>query len=179
LTFDCETTKDTTHRLRFGAFQVRQGDELYRHGLFFNPEALNDADLLVLETVALEQPPESLSCPLRPEIATYKSRNGGLLLNRAHDPLGLLQQCVTVVALRAHGRPMDFTHQNLVKLSWPADALYSPIEELRHVLDRGFGIVSVQIQERRPEEVRLDSQAIELCSQRSLQVVGYVGIGSN
>src|SRR5215204_4674502 len=52
LVFDCETTRDTVHALRFGAFQVRHRDELHRAGFFFDPEGLSDAERRLLGEVA-------------------------------------------------------------------------------------------------------------------------------
>ena len=49
--FDCETTEDRAHSLRFGAFQVRRGDTLRRAG-FFSGEALTPAELQVLQAAA-------------------------------------------------------------------------------------------------------------------------------
>jgi hypothetical protein len=46
--FDCETTSDTAQALRFGAFQVRKGIELYRAGLFQDVDGLSALELEVL-----------------------------------------------------------------------------------------------------------------------------------
>jgi hypothetical protein len=52
LAYDCETTADEAHGLRFGAFQVRRARFLRRVGLFFDAPALSPIDLEVLETYA-------------------------------------------------------------------------------------------------------------------------------
>lgn len=55
LVFDCETTSDTVHALRFGAFQVRNGDALERSGFFFDPEGLDAGELALLQKVGREE----------------------------------------------------------------------------------------------------------------------------
>lgn len=42
--FDCETSVDATQRLRVGFFQIRKLDDLEVHGVFFDSEAVTDAD---------------------------------------------------------------------------------------------------------------------------------------
>ena len=54
LTFDCETTVDESLRLRFGAYQLRKGGVLKRHGLFYAAD-LPATDLAVLTAVAAER----------------------------------------------------------------------------------------------------------------------------
>jgi hypothetical protein len=54
LCFDCETTEDVFHSLRFGAFQVRKGDQVKEAGLFYEPEVLGAEELEVLHKVARE-----------------------------------------------------------------------------------------------------------------------------
>lgn len=49
LIFDTETTADPVLRLRFGAYQLRYGDELRDTGLFYDPAALSEADVGVLK----------------------------------------------------------------------------------------------------------------------------------
>lgn len=53
LIFDCETTTDAAQRLRIGAYQLRQGDELREQGLFFNPDALTRAEIRLVEQYAV------------------------------------------------------------------------------------------------------------------------------
>lgn len=53
LIFDCETTTDAAQRLRVGAYQLRQGDELREQGLFFNPDALTRAEIRLVEQYAV------------------------------------------------------------------------------------------------------------------------------
>lgn len=53
LIFDCETTTDAAQRLRIGAYQLRQGDELREQGLFFNPDALTRAEVRLVEQYAV------------------------------------------------------------------------------------------------------------------------------
>ncbi len=53
LVFDCETTADEAHSLRFGAFQVRRGQFLRRAGFFVDERLLSPLELEVLETYAL------------------------------------------------------------------------------------------------------------------------------
>jgi hypothetical protein len=45
LVFDTETTADAAQRLRIGAYQFREGDDLDEAGLFYDPAALNVAEL--------------------------------------------------------------------------------------------------------------------------------------
>src|SRR5690348_6868550 len=53
LIFDCETTTDAAQRLRIGAYQLRQGDELREQGLFINPDALTRAEIRLVEQYAV------------------------------------------------------------------------------------------------------------------------------
>ncbi|MDP3983694.1 MAG: hypothetical protein Q8Q52_01640, partial [Acidimicrobiia bacterium] len=46
--FDCETTTDTSQRLRVGSYQVRDGPNLWEQGFFYDPDALTPAEILVL-----------------------------------------------------------------------------------------------------------------------------------
>jgi len=52
LVFDTETTTDPSQRLRFGSYQLRKGQDLNEAGLFFDPEALSDAERRTLEGFA-------------------------------------------------------------------------------------------------------------------------------
>ncbi len=54
LVFDTETTTDAAQRLRFGAYQVRRGDELVEAGLFHGP-SLSDAELGPLRAFARDR----------------------------------------------------------------------------------------------------------------------------
>jgi len=45
LIFDTETTTDASQQLRFGAFQIRDGDELFREGLFFDQDGLSESEI--------------------------------------------------------------------------------------------------------------------------------------
>jgi len=49
LIFDTETTVDAAQRLRFGVYQVREGEQLRRHGIFYDPDALSTEELDILE----------------------------------------------------------------------------------------------------------------------------------
>ena len=49
LVFDTETTTDPSQRLRFGSYQLRNGQALDEAGLFFDPEALSEAERRTLE----------------------------------------------------------------------------------------------------------------------------------
>lgn len=60
LVFDCETTIDAAQRLRVGFFQVRKSGELMREGVFYDPEALSEADLRTLASYAAAQGIEAL-----------------------------------------------------------------------------------------------------------------------
>ncbi len=60
LVFDCETTIDAAQRLRVGFFQVRKSDELMREGVFYDPEALSEADLATLASYAKARGLEAL-----------------------------------------------------------------------------------------------------------------------
>jgi hypothetical protein len=61
LVFDCETTVDETQRLRFGTFQLWDGDKLEIQGLFFDPRpgSTTEAERQVLKAEA-----ELLGCRL-------------------------------------------------------------------------------------------------------------------
>jgi hypothetical protein len=52
LVFDTETTTDPSQRLRFGCYQLRKGQALDEAGLFFDPEALSEAEQRTLEAFA-------------------------------------------------------------------------------------------------------------------------------
>jgi len=52
LVFDTETTTDPSQRLRFGSYQLRNGQALNEAGLFFDPEALSEAERRTLESFA-------------------------------------------------------------------------------------------------------------------------------
>jgi len=60
LVFDCETTIDAAQRLRVGFFQVRKCGQLMREGVFYDPEALSEADLENLACYATAQGIEAL-----------------------------------------------------------------------------------------------------------------------
>jgi hypothetical protein len=64
LVFDCETTVDAAQRLRVGFFQVRKSGELMREGVFYDPEALSEADLGTLASYATAQRIEALPVAL-------------------------------------------------------------------------------------------------------------------
>src|SRR6516165_9907724 len=59
--FDCETSIDATQRLRVGFFQVRKGIALERHGVFFDPEAINEAEEALIRDYAASRNLEVLS----------------------------------------------------------------------------------------------------------------------
>ena len=52
LVLDTETTTDPSQRLRFGSYQLRKGQNLNEAGLFFDPEALSDAERRTLKGFA-------------------------------------------------------------------------------------------------------------------------------
>ncbi|QEC48537.1 hypothetical protein FSW04_13825 [Baekduia soli] len=60
LIFDCETTRDTAHSLRFGAFQVRNDGMLERSGYFYDPVGLTSDELTILTIVARDEAVELL-----------------------------------------------------------------------------------------------------------------------
>ena len=60
LIFDCETTEDEVHSLRFGSFQVRRAGDLERAGFFYEARTLPAADLRVLEDCAAQHGVEVL-----------------------------------------------------------------------------------------------------------------------
>lgn len=47
--FDTETTADAAQQLRFGAFQVRDGDDLFRQGVFYDRDGLSADEIETLE----------------------------------------------------------------------------------------------------------------------------------
>nr|WP_321360638.1 hypothetical protein [uncultured Hyphomonas sp.] len=49
LIFDTETTADAAQQLRFGAFQIRDEEELFRQGLFYDPAGLTADEIGTLE----------------------------------------------------------------------------------------------------------------------------------
>ena len=51
LVFDTETTVDAAQRLRIGAYQFRNGDELDEAGLFYDPAIISDRELSLLRPV--------------------------------------------------------------------------------------------------------------------------------
>jgi hypothetical protein len=55
LTFDCETTNDTVHSLRFGAYQARWMTFIQEEGIFYDPALTSDHDLGVLEVTTRER----------------------------------------------------------------------------------------------------------------------------
>src|SRR5437016_2751532 len=44
LVFDTETTTKASQRLRFGSYQVRNSDQLFERGLFYDPNVLKRAE---------------------------------------------------------------------------------------------------------------------------------------
>lgn len=48
LTFDCETRIDPGQALRFGAYQLRNGERLIEAGLFYDPEGISAAEVATL-----------------------------------------------------------------------------------------------------------------------------------
>jgi hypothetical protein len=52
LIFDTETTIDSSQRLRFGGYQVRQHTEIFEAGIFHDPKALNNGEIKLLEDYA-------------------------------------------------------------------------------------------------------------------------------
>lgn len=52
LTFDCETRTDAGQALRFGAYQLRDGDRLIEAGLFYDAEGISAAEAKNLRTFA-------------------------------------------------------------------------------------------------------------------------------
>ncbi|HEV2550415.1 MAG TPA: hypothetical protein VGU20_24090 [Stellaceae bacterium] len=52
LTLDIETTSDESQRPRIGAYQLREGDRLREHGLFFDPTALTAEESQILAQYA-------------------------------------------------------------------------------------------------------------------------------
>ncbi len=51
LIFDTETTTDTSQNLRFGVYQFRCGSALREKGIFYNPSALNSAEIALLKSI--------------------------------------------------------------------------------------------------------------------------------
>jgi hypothetical protein len=49
LVFDTETTSDASQALRIGTYQVRKAGELYKAGVFFDPDGVTDAELCNLQ----------------------------------------------------------------------------------------------------------------------------------
>lgn len=52
LVFDCETTIDATQRLRFGFYQIRNGEKLYQEGIFYDPRAITADEEALLRNYA-------------------------------------------------------------------------------------------------------------------------------
>lgn len=52
LTFDCETTTDAGQALRFGAYQLRNGERLVEAGLFYDPAGMPAAQVMALRAFA-------------------------------------------------------------------------------------------------------------------------------
>jgi hypothetical protein len=52
LVFDTETTTDPSQRLRFGSYQLREGQSLDEAGLFFDPDTLSLPEQRTLEAFA-------------------------------------------------------------------------------------------------------------------------------
>ena len=52
LVFDTETTDDETQRIRFGTFQLREGERLEIEGIFVDPDATTEAERDVLKAEA-------------------------------------------------------------------------------------------------------------------------------
>ncbi|UNK78826.1 hypothetical protein MNQ96_14920 [Sphingopyxis granuli] len=52
LTFDCETTTDAGQALRFGAYQLRNGERLVEAGLFYDPAGMPAAQVMGLRAFA-------------------------------------------------------------------------------------------------------------------------------
>ncbi|WP_439575950.1 hypothetical protein [Phreatobacter sp.] len=52
LIFDTETTVDHRQRLRFGAYQIRHGDQLVERGRFFDPDAMTATEIALLKRTA-------------------------------------------------------------------------------------------------------------------------------
>jgi hypothetical protein len=55
LIFDTETTVDAAQRLRIGAYQFRNRDELNEGGLFYDPTIISEEELSLLSRVAAER----------------------------------------------------------------------------------------------------------------------------
>ncbi len=55
VTFDTETTTDTSQRLRVGAYQVRYHDDLFESGFFHEPGELTPAELDTLTSFCAEE----------------------------------------------------------------------------------------------------------------------------
>lgn len=49
LVFDTETTADAAQQLRFGAFQVRDGNDLFRQGVFYDRDGLSEDEIETLD----------------------------------------------------------------------------------------------------------------------------------
>jgi hypothetical protein len=52
LVFDCETTIDATQRLRFGFYQIRNGETLDQEGIFYDPSAIMAEEEALLSNYA-------------------------------------------------------------------------------------------------------------------------------
>lgn len=52
LVFDTETTTDAAQQLRFGTYQIREGDRLDEAGFFYDPETLAPSELALLKHYA-------------------------------------------------------------------------------------------------------------------------------
>ena len=55
LIFDCETRTTPDQRLRFGAYQLRHGDQIFQRGTFFEPDVLSAREQATLRKVMAEE----------------------------------------------------------------------------------------------------------------------------
>jgi hypothetical protein len=55
LVFDTETTTDPSQRLKFGCYQLRQCDDLFQAGIFFDPDAITLAEQDCLRAFAAQR----------------------------------------------------------------------------------------------------------------------------
>src|SRR5690606_13155917 len=52
--FDTETTIDPSQHLRFGTFRIYRGEQLFRSGIFYAPNAVSESELGTLRRYAAD-----------------------------------------------------------------------------------------------------------------------------
>jgi DNA-binding Xre family transcriptional regulator len=61
LVFDTETTTDSSQRIRFGGFQLREGDAIHTAGIFYEPDMLSPDEQVLLHAFAKQRDLECMT----------------------------------------------------------------------------------------------------------------------